>query len=110
MDFAPWFDTVERIQLLQRWILVMCYAYYEMNDNISSDYNYDQNCIELFDLEDAYPKAYACSRYADIFVNFKRGCTSGFDLLETLKKLDPGMYDIVRRDAAIAVDRKKNNP
>ena len=41
MIFSKQFTDKEKIQLLQRSILVNSYAYYELNENILSDYQYD---------------------------------------------------------------------
>ena len=52
MEFKnPYFLTVERINLLQRWILVHSYLYYEKNESIVKDVNYDANTRQLIYLK-----------------------------------------------------------
>ena len=38
--------TVERINLLERWILVQSFAYYELDENIAADSVYDAGSEE----------------------------------------------------------------
>lgn len=107
MNFPPWFSPLERIQALQRWVLVMCEAYYELNENIVSDYDYDMNCNDLFKLMDEHPHAASESRYAVIFKTFLPGCTSGFELVRSLQVENPELYSRVVSDAQMALSRKK---
>lgn len=106
MTFGPQFNTLECIQLLQRWILVHSFIYYELNDNISSDASYDETVNYLFQLKKEYPEEYVKSRYAKIFANYEEGCTSGFELLQKMKTLDPELYRHVHIDAALALDQR----
>lgn len=98
------FTDLEKIQLLQRSILVNSYAYYELNENILSDHQYDMNTRQLLQLKRDNPEVYKQSRYYDYFDNFESG--TGFDLSSRIKK-DQRLYKNVSRDAYMALEMKK---
>ena len=110
MKFHMPFNIVEKIQLLQRSILVNSYAYYELNDNILSDFQYDANARQLEELSRAHPKEFKRSRYYPYFHDFydsDEHATSGFDLLQRVKNTDDELYDFIRRDAVMALENRK---
>ena len=110
MKFQQPFNIVEKIQLLQRWILVQSFAYYELNDNIASDFKYDANARQLEDMARSYPEEFERSRYYDYFYDFfdtDEHATSGFDLLERVRKKDKDLYRRLHMDAANALDQKR---
>ena len=100
------FTDKEKIQLLQRSILVNSYAYYELNENILSDYQYDMNTRQLLALRKTNPEAYRKSRYFKYFNDFESG--TGFDLTDRLRA-NHKLYQNVARDAHLALRLKKNN-
>lgn len=112
MKFRRPYNIVEKIQLLQRWILVQSFAYYELNENIASDFKYDDNAKQLVDLMKKHPDEAKRSRYSDYFHDY---CpteedvhfTSGFDLLERVRKKDDKLYRYIHMDAAKALDLKE---
>lgn len=104
MKFSKPFTDKEKIQLLQRSILVNSYAYYELNQNVLADYEYDRNTRQLLELKESNPEAYNKSRYRKYFDNFESG--TGFDLtsrVRTNKKL----FRDISRDAHLALKLKK---
>ena len=104
MDFsAKNFTDKQKIQLLQRSILVNSYAYYELNENILSDFQYDANTRQLLELKETAPEAYRKSRYHKYFDNFESG--TGFDLTSRLKG-NCQLYQQVARDAHLALKLK----
>lgn len=105
MDFSSkLFTDKQKIQLLQRSILVNSFAYYELNENILPDYKYDENTRQLLKLKKTAPEAYEKSRYRKYFDNFESG--TGFDLTGRLKS-NRKLYGQVARDARLAL-RLKN--
>lgn len=110
MKYHQPFNTVEKIQLLQRSILVNSFAYYELDENILSDFQYDNNAKQLEALKKEYPEEFKRSRYYDYFHDFgsEDGThyTSGFDLLQRIKKQDDELYRHIWIDAALALDLK----
>lgn len=86
MLFKKDFTNVERINLLERWILFHSYVYYELNDNIVSDTVYDKNAHILARAIEKYPKSFSKSRYRKFFENFDGN--TGMDLVEKIKKSD----------------------
>lgn len=104
MKFSQPFTDQEKIQLLQRSILVQSYCYYELNENLLSDYQYDMNTRQLLELKREAPEAFRKSRYYKYFNNFESG--TGFDLTSRLKK-NKELYKIVSHDAHLALKAKK---
>ena len=106
MTFKDHFTDKEKIQLLQRSILVNSYAYYELNENILSDYQYDKNTRQLLALKESNPEAYGKSRYNRYFDNFESG--TGFDLTSRVQK-NRKLYQNIARDAYLALKLKKEH-
>lgn len=104
MKFSKPFTDQEKIQLLQRSILVNSYAYYELDRNILSDYQYDMNTRQLLELKRDNPEAFKKSRYYKYFDNFESG--TGFDLTGRLKK-NKKLYKSVSHDAHLALKLKE---
>ena len=112
MKYSKPFSITERIQLLQRSILVQSFAYYELNSNILSDFQYDDNAKQLAEMKKKYPDEFKRSRY---YLYFKDYCceddnthyTSGFDLLNRVRKKDKELYRFLRIDATLALDLKE---
>jgi hypothetical protein len=105
MNFSRPFTDLQKIQLLQRSILVNSYCYYELNENILSDYQYDMNTRQLLELKKTNPEAYQKSRYRRYFNDFESG--TGFDLTDRLR-VNRKLYQNVARDAHLALRLKKN--
>lgn len=111
MKFHKPFNVLEKIQLLQRAILVNSFAYYELNENILSDFQYDADAKQLAELKKEYPDEFKRSRYYEYFHDYcsdEDGTTntSGFDLIERVRKADPKLYRYIHMDAAMALDLK----
>lgn len=112
MKFHKPFSIVEKIQLLQRSILVQSFAYYELNSNILSDFQYDNNAMQLIELMKKYPDEAERSKYREYFQDYcpedeNAHYTSGFDLLERVRKDSPALYRRLHMDAACALDQKQ---
>ena len=104
------FTPFEKIQLLQRSILVNSFAYYELDSNILTDFQYDDNAKQLAELKKQYPDEFARSRYYEYFHDYCQDdihYTSGFDLLERVKKHDKDLYRRIWIDAALALELKE---
>lgn len=111
MKFQKPFSPAEKIQLLQRSILVNSFAYYELDENLLSDFQYDTNAQQLANLKKDYPDEFKRSRYYDYFYDYCSDddnvhYTSGFDLLERVRKNDPALYRYLRLDASWALETK----
>lgn len=111
MKYNHPFTVVEKIQLLQRSILVNSFAYYELNENILSDFQYDANARQLEELAKQYPDEFARSRYHGYFHDFFGDdgvhMTSGYDLLDRVKKKNKDLYRHIWMDAANALHLKQ---
>lgn len=112
MKFNIPFNPTEKIQLLQRSVLVNSFAYYELNTNLLSDFQYDANAMQLAELKKQYPDEFKRSKYYAYFHDYcseddDAHYTSGFDLLERVRKADPELYRYLHRDADMASDTKR---
>ena len=104
------FTPLERIQLLQRSILVNSFAYYELDSNILTDFQYDDNAKQLAEMKKEYPDEYRRSRYNVYFYDYCQDgvhFTSGFDLIERVKRNDYTLYRRIWMDAAWALELKE---
>ena len=120
MKYNKPFSFAERIQLLERSILVNSFAYYILDDNILSDFQYDDNAKELAELKKEHPDDFNRSRYYEYFKDYCNDedmvYTSGFDLLEKVRKADYDLYSRLHEDASTALrlkydmkERRDNN-
>lgn len=114
MKFHTPFNVVEKIQLLQRWILVQSFAYYVLDENIASDFKYDDNAMQLTQLMRENPKETKRSKYALYFHDYVNEdenvhYTSGFDLLERVRKKDKELYRRLHMDAVNALELKQKH-
>ena len=112
MKFRKPFTILEKIQLLQRSILVNSFGYYELDNNILTDYQYDDNAKQLAELKKQHPDEFARSKYYPYFHDYcseddDAHYTSGFDLLERVRKEDNDLYRRLHMDAAWALDLKE---
>lgn len=112
MRFHKPFTVVEKIQLLQRSILVDSFCYYELNENLKPDYMYDNNAKQLAELKKQYPVEFKRSRYHGYFHDYctdeeNAHYTSGFDLLERVRKTNKDLYRRLWMDAANALHLKQ---
>lgn len=112
MKYNKPFSFAERIQLLERSILVNSFAYYILDDNILSDFQYDDNAKELAELKKGHPEDFKRSRYYEYFKDYCNDedmvYTSGFDLLEKVRKADYNLYSRLHEDASMALRLKYN--
>ena len=103
MTFSQPFTDKEKIELLQRSILVCSYAYYELDNPTLPDFQYDMNTRQLLDLKQSNPEAYNKSRYRRYFDNFESG--TGFDLTSRIRK-NKTLFQKIARDAHLALKLK----
>ena len=112
MKYNKPFSFAERIQLLERSILVNSFAYYILDDNILNDFQYDDNAKELAELKKERPEDFKRSRYYEYFKDYCNDdnmvYTSGFDLLEKVRKADYNLYSRLHEDASTALRLKYN--
>lgn len=96
----PYWSNRTKIELLQRWILVHSFLYYELNSNVVSDFMFDNNCKQLNELKESDIKSYKKSSYHYAMKEFDGSTGFGF-----IEKLNNDHYDKVSRDASILKDR-----
>lgn len=84
--------TQEYIDYLQRYIILHSYIYYECDNNIISDKQYDEKAKELVKYKNEYPKLWKQSMYYKQFGDEYNGAT-GFTLYHDL---DEHQKEIIR--------------
>lgn len=94
------FTDKEKIQLLQRSILVASYVYYELDNNIQADRTYEMNTRQLLELKKSNPEAWRKSRYYRYFDDFESG--TGFDLMYRLRD-NKKLFRTIVRDGHFAL-------
>lgn len=94
------FTDKEKIQLLQRSILVASYVYYELDNNIQADRTYEMNTRQLLELKKSNPEAWRKSRYYKYFDNFESG--TGFDLMYRIRD-NKKLFRTIVRDGNFAL-------
>lgn len=85
-------STQEYIDYLQRYIILHSYIYYECDDNIISDKQYDEKSKELTRYKNEYPELWKKSMYYKQFGDEYNGAT-GFTLYHDL---DEYQKEIIR--------------
>lgn len=111
MIFLKTFTPLDKIELLQCSILVNSFSYYQLDETILSDYQYDMDALQLADLKRECPEEFKQSRYYEYFHDFcsedsDQHATSGFDLLYRIEKKDPELYRHIWIDAELALKTK----
>lgn len=90
----------DRIDFLQRYILVHSYIYYELNDSVISDREYDKKSKELTKYKNEYPDLWKKSMYYKQFgddYNGSTGFTLYHDLSEHQKNIIESIaYNVIR--------------
>ena len=76
-------STQDYINFLQRFIIVHSYIYYELDDNVISDKEYDARARELVKYKNEYPELWLSSEYCKQFGDDYNGAT-GFTLYHDL--------------------------
>lgn len=104
MIFSKPFTIKEQMDLLERSILVNAYSYYEMNQNILADHQYDKNALQLDALRKGHPDIFKKSRYYRYFADFEPG--TGFDLVMKIQR-SKTMRKKIERDASWALKLKE---
>ena len=84
--------TQEYIDWLQRFIIVHSYIYYELDNNVISDREYDARAKELNEYKNNYPELWESSMYYKQFGDEYNGAT-GYGLYDAL---DDHQKDIIQ--------------
>lgn len=104
MKFAnPYWSKAEKASMLQRWIAVHSFLYYELNENVVSDRSFDDNCNQLVKLLDSMTEEEKKrTRLWYAFFDFEG--STGFHLSGRLTECD---REVVERDANFLLFLKK---
>lgn len=95
-------DLLDKINYMQRQVIVQSYLYYERDYNVWSDKKYDIFCKKLVALKEEYPELWVQSEYYKQFKDNYDG-TTGFYLYH---ELDYRQKEIIRVIANYAIKNK----
>ena len=98
MKFPESWTTVDKLNYLQRMILIHSYIYYELNENVISDDRYNKIARLLNKKVQRYKDSSLMKKtmYGYVFNDFTEG-SSGFNLIGKLKKKDKRWIDMLAR-------------
>lgn len=85
MELKSNLSLQDYINWLQRFIIVHSYIYYELNNNVISDKEYDDKSKELVKYKNDYPNLWSNSEYFEQFGDDYTGAT-GFTLYHDLNE------------------------
>jgi len=92
-----------KIDRLQRIIILHSYIYYHLDDNVLTDFEYDSKAHRLAAYKQEYPELWKSSKYYEQFGDDYDGST-GFGLYD---RLDPEQQKIIRHIAKYRHEKEK---
>ena len=96
-NINPYLAKLEKIELLQRWIMVHSIIYYSFGESVVTDFVFDNNCKQLMQFRVRNPDLYMRSKYFPVFKDFNG--KTGFKLPNKLKKYDEKKFQILFSEA-----------
>lgn len=99
---------LERINFLQRYIIVHSYIYYELDNNVISDKVYDAKSRELVGYKDLYPELWIRSEYYEQFGHDYNGAT-GFTLYHGLNQKQQTIIRSIANNILQNIKKENNN-
>ena len=82
----PYWSNKLRIETLQRWVLIHSILYYEMNESLVTDQEFDKHAKLLVEMQKEHKASAKKSQYWYVFHDFDG--TTGFDLPHRLSDTD----------------------
>jgi hypothetical protein len=99
MKFSnPYWGNKTKIELLERWLIVESYVYYDLSDSLVDDSIFDANALQLVQMMKDYADDFKESFYYKTFKGFDG--STGFDLMDRLEKQDRKHADYIKGIAA----------
>lgn len=100
----PYWSTILKVNMLQRWILVHSILYYEKDESLVQDITYDMNQKQLMDMmKKLTSEEKEKTRYWYVFKDFKG--STGFDLVSKLKRKDKNFL-LNEAESILAMSRR----
>lgn len=100
--FPEDWTMLDKINYLQKMILVNSALYYKYNTNALSDYYYDSISEQLVQYMNEYPISRRISTYAYVFDNYDG--STGFHLIDNLEPID---YHAVMLSVELYLENKR---
>lgn len=93
LSFNKYWTDLMKINYLQRFIIVNSYLYYELDDSVITDKQFDEAAKQLVELQKNYD--IRKTQYGYVFYDFDG--TTGFDLWERLTVVDKTVIKTIVR-------------
>lgn len=108
MKFPESFTTVDKLNNIERRVLIHSYVYYELNDNLISDESYNKLTRLLAKKVRQYQgtKTLKKTMYGYVFSDYTDGST-GFDLIKKLTRKDRQYIEMLAKYGIYLRDNKK---
>ena len=87
----PYWTELDKIELLQKWILFHSVCYYDYDETIVTDRMYDSNVKQLLDLMKKNKSILSNSKYANLFSDFDG--STGFHFVKKLQNERLELYN-----------------
>jgi len=100
----PYWCLKTKFELLEKWILVQSVIYYELGQNVASDYVYDSNSKQLAEMIRGNAEEHKESKWYYVFSDYQGG--TGFDLYSQLNGADQTDIMEIARYIARTLGRK----
>ena len=81
----PYWSNKLKIEALQRWVIVESIIYYELNESLVSDKEFDENSYQLVNLQNSFQNEAKESYYWYMFYDFD--ASTGFHLYDRCHQL-----------------------
>ena len=94
IKFPTYWTMRERIEFLQRTVLIHSYLYYEQNTNLISDSSFDELAKQLVELQKIV-SIYLLQETSYYYVFYDFDGTTGFDLWHRLKQDDKDYIQMI---------------
>ena len=94
----PYLNLTQKIELYERWLLVHSYLYYELNEEIKNDFEFDNMKKALLKLKKLQKKR---TRYSAAFnKNWNGSCYNMY------KKLPEEIQESIKYDCKLIIERR----
>lgn len=95
----PYLNLTQKIALYERWLLIHSYLYYELDDPIKTDFEFDGVKKELLKLKKKQTKK---TRYSEAFDESWTG-----SCYELFSKCSKELQESIKTDCELIIERKR---
>lgn len=101
VKFPLYTSELNKINLLERWIVIHSILYYKKNVNVVPDEVYDRNMAMLDFMSKNFSRFFKESRFYKTFENFDP--STGYDIPDRCKALQPKLYEKMCEESELLI-------